>query len=83
MRALSVSATSFSTAIYDLVLYDTTTDQGYYASQTNEDVNEGFDVQIQAGWGGDYQLLLVWPNGMAGCSGGIDRAALATVVYSP
>jgi hypothetical protein len=64
---------------YDLFLYNRTLDEGLYASQTDDDVNEGFDVIIPAGWGGDYDLILVWPDGSNGC-GGTDRTALAWYV---
>jgi hypothetical protein len=35
--------------------------------------------EYPARWGGDYDLLLVWPDGSNGC-GGYDRTALAWYV---
>lgn len=52
---------------FDLFLYNKTLGQGLYASQTDDDVNEGFDVNIPEGWDGTYQLLVIWPDGSSGC----------------
>lgn len=64
---------------YDIFLYNLDRNEGLYASQSNDDVNEGFEVVIPSGWGGRFALLLIWPEGSQGC-GGIDRTALTWVV---
>ncbi|MBL8743639.1 MAG: S8 family serine peptidase, partial [Myxococcales bacterium] len=61
---------------FDLFFYNSTIGKGLYASQSDDDVNEGFDLIIPEGWDGDYELLLVWPDGSTGCDGG-ERTATA------
>lgn len=67
---------------YDLFLFNSTLGQGLYASQSNDDVNEGFDVIIPAGWDGDYDLILIWPDGSTGC-GGAERTSTAWWIKKP
>lgn len=53
-----------------MFLYNATRGEGLYASQTGDDVNEGFDVVIPEGWGGTYHVLLYWPDDALFCTGG-------------
>lgn len=41
----------------------------YYASQSNDDNNEGFDVSIPETLAGTYEVWLAWPDGAVGCGG--------------
>lgn len=52
---------------FDIFLYNATKDDMLFASQSFDDVNEGFDVTIPEDWDGDYQVLLVWPEESTGC----------------
>ncbi|NUP07990.1 MAG: S8 family serine peptidase [Polyangiaceae bacterium] len=55
---------------FDLFLYNATIGRMFYASQSFDDVNEGFDVTIpSADWNGSYQAILVWPKDATGCDG--------------
>ncbi len=67
---------------FDLFLYNRTRGEGLYASQTDDDVNEGFDVVVPANWAGDYDLILIWPDGSTGCNG-LERTALSWYVKKP
>jgi hypothetical protein len=67
---------------FDLFLYNRTRGEGLYASQTDDDVNEGFDVVVPANWAGDYDLILIWPDGSTGCNG-VERTALSWYVKKP
>ena len=53
---------------FDLILWNNTKNAPYYASQSNDDNNEGFDVDITPGNEGDYVLVMAWPKGAPGCS---------------
>jgi len=55
---------------FDVFLHSHTVGSGLFASQSDTDVNEGFDLIVPAGWDGDFQVLLVWPTGTDGCPGG-------------
>jgi hypothetical protein len=57
------------TTVFDLFLYSKDREQGLYASQSDTDDNEGFDVIIPADWDGDFEVLVVWPKGTGGCDG--------------
>ena len=54
---------------YDLFLYNETTDQYLWASQSMDDNNEGLDYILQAGEGGTIQLIVAWPDGAVSCEG--------------
>lgn len=40
-----------------------------WGSQSAYDNNEGFDYTVQSGEGGDYELILTWPQGATSCEG--------------
>jgi hypothetical protein len=52
---------------FDLFLLNRTTNSYVYASQSIDDNSEGFDVILPSD--GDYEVLLEWPSGNAGCGG--------------
>ncbi len=54
---------------FDLFLYNKSKQQYYFASQSNDDNNEGFDVDVLPGYEGDYEVIVAWPNGAPGCPG--------------
>ncbi len=54
---------------FDLFLFDRTRGRYYYASQSNDDNNEGFDVSIPETLAGTYEVWLAWPDGAVGCGG--------------
>jgi hypothetical protein len=88
--ALSKDPTSTTrkvTTDYDLFLFrkpagGSDPGEAIYSSQTNDDVNEGFDVVIPSGDGGNYSLILIWPDGSTGC-GGNERTALSWYIKKP
>lgn len=55
---------------FDVFLYNVDRGEGLYASQTADDVNEGFDVLIPEGWKGEYQVVLYWPDDADFCEAG-------------
>ena len=67
---------------FDLFLYNATLGKGLYASQTDDDVNEGFDITIPEGWAGDYDLIVVWPASSTGC-GGVERTGTSWWISRP
>lgn len=55
---------------FDLFLYSPDTNKYYWASQSLDDSNEGFDYTLQPGDEGRVQLILMWPQGALNCEGG-------------
>jgi hypothetical protein len=53
---------------FDVFLYSKTRKAYLYASQSNDDNNEGFDVVIPAGWDGDFVAYVAHPDGAKGCA---------------
>jgi hypothetical protein len=60
-------------------LYDRTQGEYRYASQSNDDNNEGFDVVIDPSQRGDYEVWLAWPEGAQGCNGTTAAVAFESV----
>jgi hypothetical protein len=81
------STTRTVTTDYDLFLFrkpsgGSDPGKAIYSSQTNDDVNEGFDVVVPSTDGGTYSLILIWPDGGNGC-GGNERTALSWYIKKP
>ena len=71
---------------FDLFLWHDgpTNPRPYYGSQTIDDNNEGFDVTLQKGDGGDLSVWVAFPDTATGCAGGGGMEpieAVATVWY--
>ncbi|MBK7578656.1 MAG: hypothetical protein IPI67_00485 [Myxococcales bacterium] len=67
---------------FDLYLYNVTTGQYVYGSQTLDDNNEGFDITFPSS--GHYQIWLSWPTGLTGCDplwGDLEPSALSWVLF--
>jgi hypothetical protein len=55
---------------FDMFLVDSAHNRVIYSSQSNDDNNEGFDVDLRQFGAGDYTIYVGWPNGAMGCTGG-------------
>ncbi|MEZ4223014.1 MAG: S8/S53 family peptidase [Polyangiaceae bacterium] len=63
---------------FDLFLFNNSTNEYYWASQSLDDNNEGFDYTLQGGEGGDISIILAWPDGAQSCEGNtVDAGALS------
>lgn len=54
---------------FDLFLVDEANERVIYSSQSTDDNNEGFDVDLTAFGSGDYAVWVGWPDGATGCDG--------------
>jgi hypothetical protein len=68
---------------FDLFLFNETTGDYVWASQSESDSNEGFDYTLQSGQGGDYQLIAAWVPGQNCDGGSTEPAAYAWRIWAP
>ena len=66
---------------FDLFLWNEDTSTPFYASQTVDDSNEGFDVTLTED--GNYALYMAWPEDATGCPdiGKVEPWGAATTIW--
>jgi hypothetical protein len=66
---------------FDVFLYNATQKRYLYASQSNDDNNEGFDIIVPPNGAGDYVVYVTHMNDAKGCSDSPNKETYTWATY--